>query len=224
MKVRTGDDLLLKCPRGHPLPKRVKGRGRCTPDECCVAVGGAHGAVKVAHAAGPMAVAETNGFAEETERLLDARGRMTAWDKHHPLPKLGEPPKLKQGQSVFQYLRERTAQAAPLALERIIRKALLVPGPQGDAAADNILDRVGFTRKGDAPIEFNGPVSIINLDPSRVPLLRQKADVVDGVLLQSTTQGAVHGEQVSGDEEEGAALADGAGDDGAGAGEGERES
>lgn len=223
MKVRTGDELLLTCPRGHKLPKRVKNRGRCTPDECCVSTTGAHGAVKVAHAAGPMAVAETNGFAEETERLLDARGRMSAWDQHHPLPRLGEAPKLKQGQSVFAYLRERTAQAAPLALERIIRKALLVPGPQGDAAADNILDRVGFTRKGDAPIEFNGPVSIINLDPSRVPLLRQKADV-EGEFKQLPPQGAVHGEQVSGDEEGESDVAASAGDDGAGAGEGERKS
>jgi hypothetical protein len=152
---------------------------------------------------------------------------MAAWDDVHPLPKPATAPVFKQGDSVFKYLRERTAQAAPLALERIIRKALLVPGPAGDAAADNILDRMGFTRRGDAPVEINGPVSIINLDPSRIPLLAQKTQVkqIQGEVLTRRTQGDVHGtgEEVSGEEEGGDGLAAGEGADGAGAGEGVRE-
>lgn len=218
VKKRTGDRLLTHCPGGHELPRRVKWLARCTADEC----GGPANARPVS-AAQLQSVEETKGFAEETEQLLDARGRMAAWDAQHPLPKVTQAPEFKRGSSIFQYLRDRTAQAAPLALERIIRKALLVPGPAGDAAADNILDRMGFTRKGEAPVEFNGPVSIINLDPSRIPLLSQKSaeKVIQGQLV-STTQGAGDGDSVSGEAKERVYVAGGSGDDGARAGAGVR--
>jgi len=190
---RVGDEFFTHCPRKHKLPNRQK-HGRCTPDECCIAGDGAHKAVKEAHALRGYDKARVQAYAEETEHLLDAKGRMAAWDDQHPLPKLATLPEFKPGSSVFQYLRERTAQAAPLALERIIRKALLVPGPAGDAAADNILDRMGFTRKGDAPVEFSGPVNIVNLDPSRIPLLAQKP-------REQVIEGTPHQLEASRDEE-----------------------
>lgn len=127
---------------------------------------------------------EAQAFAEETELLLEQRGRMAAWDKVHPLPKVTAPPEIKPGESVHRYLRARAAQAAPLALERVIRKALLQPGSSGDAAADNILDRVGFSRKSEPTIENNGPVFIVNFDPSRVPLLNQAAFEAGGTVVE----------------------------------------
>ena len=120
---RVGDEFFTHCPRKHKLPNRIPTKGRCTPDECCIASDGAHGAVKQANKMNKETDAEARGYAEETERLLDAKGRMAAWDQLHPLPALATAPKPKKEQSVFQYLRERTAQAAPLALERLIRTA-----------------------------------------------------------------------------------------------------
>lgn len=171
-KPREGGAGLFQCPKGHTLPHRVLGRGRCTLDECCVQALGPHNAMRKAL---QKENREAQAFAEETESLLDQRGRMAAWDAIHPLPKITAPPELKAGESVHKYLRARAQQAAPLALERIIRRALLQPGASGDAAADNILDRVGFSRKSEPSIENNGPVFIVNFDPSRVPLLSQQA-------------------------------------------------
>lgn len=181
---------LFHCPRRHPLPHRVLGRGRCTLEECCIQRLGPHGAMRKAL---QKENREAQGFAEETEALLDQKGRMAAWDAIHPLPKITAPPELKPGESVHRYLRERAAQAAPLALERVIRKMLLQPGSSGDAAADNILDRVGFSRKSEPSIENNGPVFIVNFDPSRVPLLNQQA-VMEGTVVEGKAE-KVHADE-----------------------------
>jgi hypothetical protein len=194
---------LFQCPKGHPLPHRILGRGRCTLEECCVQALGAHGAMRKAL---QKENREAQGFAEETEHLLDQKGRMAAWDAIHPLPKITAPVAQKPGESVHAYLRARAAQAAPLALERVIRKMLLQPGTSGDAAADNILDRVGFSRKTEATIENNGPVFIVNFDPSRIPLLSQQAQVqagttVEGELVSTTQTGESDDQPVHGDAE-----------------------
>jgi elongation factor P--beta-lysine ligase len=148
---------------------------------------------------------EAQAFAEETEHLLEQKGRMAAWDEVHPLPKVTAPPEIKPGESVHRYLRARAAQAAPLALERVIRRALLNPGISGDAAADNILDRVGFSRKSEPTIENNGPVFIVNFDPSRIPLLAQQAQVaagtfVEGEVVSTTQTGETDDQQIHGDQ------------------------
>jgi hypothetical protein len=222
--------FVIKCPGGHLLPCRVEGRGRCTLDECCTrGEGTAHQATHRAHSVPgkPLPGRDTNekpfvaAYAEETERRLDAKARMAVWDAVHPLPKVATKPVVIPGMSMFKYARERLAQAVPLAVERLIRKALLTPGPAGDAAADNILDRFGLTRRGEQPVEFNGPVQIVNLDPSRVPLLSQKpifaADVQVEVPPRITT-GEVNervreGHAVPRDEEREADVGPGEGDD-----------
>lgn len=194
---------LFQCPRRHPLPHRVLGRGRCTLEECCIARLGPHGAMRKAI---QKENREAQAFAEETESLLEQKGRMAAWDAVHPLPKITAPPEIKPGESVHRYLRARAAQAAPLALERVIRRALLQPGAGGDAAADNILDRVGFSRKSEPTIENNGPVFIVNFDPSRVPLLNQAAfmaggTTVEGELVPTTQTGESDDQPIHGDAE-----------------------
>lgn len=145
----------FECPAGHALPHRVKGKGRCAPFDCCLAKGGAWGVVRTEDKANH---AEALAYAEETAELLERRDRMRAWNDAHALPSLPAPPK---SETMAAYIEKRLEQAAPIALERRIRRMMLDPGHEGEAAARELLNRGGFTERPEMKLSFNGPVLIV---------------------------------------------------------------
>lgn len=183
-------EAFFKCPRGHRLPHRVKGKGRCAPFDCCESKDGAHGVVRQEARA---ANAEALAYAEETMELKDRAEKMRAWHDAHPLPKLPPPPKMT---SVREYVEKRIEQSLPLAVERRIRVATLVPGHEGENAARELLNRGGFGERPEIRNQFNGPVLIIGTADqmkaqspyaSQGKQLPEVPHVVDGeVLAQSS--------------------------------------
>lgn len=186
---KNGDSYtaFFRCPKGHHLPHRVKGKGRCAPFDCCLAKDGAHGVVRQSEKAQQ---AEALSYAEETMELKDRAERMRAWNDAHPLPELPKPPKLT---SVREYMEKRIEQSMPLALERRIRVATLDPGHAGELAARELLNRGGFGERPEIRQQFNGPVLLVNVTAeqmkSQSPYASQGkpqpevAHVVDGEIV-----------------------------------------
>lgn len=147
----------FKCPANHNLPHRVKGKGRCSPFDCCEAKDGAHGVVRTHN---KEAKAESLEYAEATIELAGMKNTMQAWNEAHPVPELPPPPKTS---SVREYMEKRMEQVAPLALERRIRKLVLDPGHQGEVAAREMLNRGGYGERPEVRQTFQGPVLIVNV-------------------------------------------------------------
>lgn len=152
----------FKCPRGHKLPHRVKGKGRCAPFDCCEARGGAHAVVRDADKADH---AEALAYAEETMELTEMKDRMRAWNEAHPVPELPPPAKTS---SIREYMEKRLEQVAPLALERRIRKAVLDPGHAGEQAARELLNRGGYSERPELKANYQGPVLIVNISAEQM--------------------------------------------------------
>lgn len=173
------------CPRKHKLPHRVKGKGRCSPFDCCDARTGAHGVVRQEQ---KRQLKEASAYAEETAKLMTLKDRMRAWNEVHAVPVLPPPPP-DATTSIQQYMKKRMEQAAPLALEMKLRKMALDPDHAGLAQADDVLDRAGFTRNPGQVTGDRGPVYILNFDPAKhSPYEAQKR------LNETTTKDAIDGE------------------------------
>lgn len=171
------------CPNGHELPHVLVSGARCSPLDCAELE-----LVEKQQALAPKGP----GSAEELQVSLMAElnARKAAWDALHPLPRVAEP---EVSPTHPEYVQRRLKQVKPLALERRIRRAIHDPGKDGEEAASELLDRAGHTRKPEGDINFNGPVVVVNMPPSKLPWTTGKG-LVDGTV--------VSGEEVDHDEGE----------------------
>lgn len=183
------------CPKQHKLPHRVKGKGRCSPFDCCEMKGGAHAVVRQHE---KQNHAEALAYAEETAKLSEMKDRMNAWNEAHPIPEVPPPPKTN---SIREYMTKRMEQIAPLALERRIRVALLDPGHQGEVAARELLNRGGFTERPEVHTTFSGPVFIVG---DAAQIAAQSPYAAQGKLSDRSRTEVVDGSiTVEGDDERG---------------------
>lgn len=143
------------CPRGHKLPHRMED-GRCTPWFCLTEQNVAERVVN-------EMVDSVLASSEVSEEIHGMRAAMRAWQEVHPLPMLPSADNVMLNLDPRAYIKKRLEQIAPLALERRIRTVLHDPTTKGDRAAEELLDRAGFTRKPPPDQGQRQPVVIVNM-------------------------------------------------------------
>lgn len=117
--------------------------------------------------------------AAEALEMMRRIGTMAARAAIHPLPEVPPPPDLKK-LGPKEYVKQRLQDVAPLALERKILAMRFDPGPKGDAAAEDILDRAGYGRKPEVKEHPRSPVQISLSVGQQLPYdLQGKPQVVD---------------------------------------------
>lgn len=173
------------CPKGHELPNVLVSGARCSPIDCAVAE---HDESKRVAVDAALVPAEKD---LREELLAELTLRKEAWDTLHPLPRVEEP---EVGPNHPEYIQRRLKQVKPLALERRIRRAIYDPGKEGEEAAAELLDRAGHTRKPDGDINFNGPVVVVNMPPSKLPWTTGKGLVVEGEKVPESEASDADGE------------------------------
>jgi hypothetical protein len=102
---------------------------------------------------------------------------------------------------VMERLRKRAEQAAPAALEKKIQA--LKDG--SDAAASDILDRIGFSRNPEQGLDFRGSVVVLKWDPNQLPWKQEQEKEISGRLVEGSHQQAGGGATSAGDAEAGSA-------------------
>lgn len=143
------------CPRGHQLPHRMK-EGRCTPWFCLTEQNIAKRVVN-------EVIDSILPSDETSEEIHQMRAAMRAWQEAHPLPQVPTADNDLLTTDPRAYMRKRLEQIAPVALERRIRTVLMDPTGKGDKAAEELLDRAGFTRKPPPDQGQRQPVVIVNM-------------------------------------------------------------
>ena len=146
------------CPGGHPLPHVLPSGARCSPLDCAdqEAIQALRGPAENPTTHAEVAVAV----------LAELTSMKQAWDALHPLPQLAEP----EVRPIHpDYVKKRLKQVESIALERRIRRVIHDPGLEGEAAAAELLDRAGYTRKPEADINFNGPVLVVGHPIGELP-------------------------------------------------------
>ena len=169
------------CPNGHELPHVLVSGARCSPLDCA----------ELERDAKQQAIVPAPLQAEDVEAALLAEltERKQAWDALHPLPRVEEP---EVAPNHPDYIQRRLKQVKPLALERRIRRAIHDPGKEGEEAASELLDRAGHTRKPEGDINFNGPVVVVNMPPSKLPWTTK--EFIDGAVVKGKEVGDDEGE------------------------------
>lgn len=147
------------CPEGHELPHVLVSGARCSPLDCA----------ELERVEKQQAFEAAGTITKEdlqTSLMAELTARKQVWDTLHPLPRVEEPEVAAHHPD---YIARRLKQVKPMALERRIRRAIHDPGKDGEEAASELLDRAGHTRKPDGDINFNGPVVVVNMPPSKLP-------------------------------------------------------
>jgi hypothetical protein len=183
-RMQTHSPRFMRCPNGHGLPHR-SGPMRCSPIDChdfgqgrerkqdsnenarpykaemAMLPLSTEGRAITAAAERDMAeVVKYEAQSKEAVAIMAKIGRKAAWDAAHAMPDPAGLPAIDSKLQPKEWVAERLKQIAPYALELKIR-SLIFDGNL--AAAEDLLDRAGFTRRPDISPQAQSPVIFVTL-------------------------------------------------------------
>jgi hypothetical protein len=149
-------DMILRCPKGHELPRRTS-RGECTPIYCA---GGARGRLPkdmtgIVTAKLDAAIPAEARRGVEEDRLAMAQSRLAARKKYLKVPEG------LTGADAEAYVTRKMVDLSPLAAAELEFELTLGDDKARAEAARDVLDRTGFGKREGGHVAA-GPILIIN--------------------------------------------------------------